>query len=154
RPDLKPFKRGWYLTGDIGYVAHGEVFVIGRSKDLIINAGKNIYPQDIEAIVNEVPGIRAGRAVAFGVADQREGTELIAVVAEVATDDLAERKKIAASIRRSIVARSMVTVTYVHLVGPKWLVKTSSGKIARSANRDKWRSEVSKPRGDRGDDLI
>jgi acyl-CoA synthetase (AMP-forming)/AMP-acid ligase II len=153
RPDLEPFKSGWYLTGDIGYLAGGEVFVIGRSKDLIINAGKNIYPQDIEAIVNEVPGIRAGRAVAFGVADEREGTELIAVVAEVATEDQAERKKIAALIRRSVVARSLVTVTYVHLVGPKWLVKTSSGKLARSANREKWRSEMTKARGARGDDL-
>jgi acyl-CoA synthetase (AMP-forming)/AMP-acid ligase II len=153
RPDLEPFKSGWYLTGDIGYLVDGEVFVIGRSKDLIINAGKNIYPQDIEAIVNEVPGIRAGRAVAFGVADQREGTELIAVVAEVATGDPAERKKIAALIRRSVVARSLVTVTYVHLVGPKWLVKTSSGKLARSANREKWRSEMTKTRGTSGADL-
>ena len=150
RPDLKPLSSGWYLTGDIGYLADDEVFVIGRSKDLIINAGKNIYPQDIEAIVNEVPGIRAGRAVAFGVADEREGTELIAVVAEVATDEPAERKKIAALIRRSVVARSLVTVTYVYLVGPKWLVKTSSGKLARSANRDKWRSEMAKARGSRG----
>ncbi len=153
RPDLKPFKSGWFLTGDIGYLADGEVFIIGRSKDLIINAGKNIYPQDIEAIVNEVPGIHAGRAVAFGVADEREGTELIAVVAEVATEDTADRKKIAASIRRTVVARSMVTVSYVHLVGPKWLVKTSSGKIARSANREKWQFEISQARDSGGDDL-
>jgi fatty-acyl-CoA synthase len=143
RPDLQPFKNGWYLTGDTGYLAEGEVFVIGRSKDLIINAGKNIYPQDIEAIINEIPGIHAGRAVVFGVADEREGTELIAVVAEVAAEDPAARKEIAAAIRRSVVAHSMVTVSYVHLVGPKWLVKTSSGKIARSANRAKWRSETS-----------
>ena len=46
RPDLNPFEDGWYLTGDMGYVADGEVYIVGRSKDLIINAGKNIYPQD------------------------------------------------------------------------------------------------------------
>ena len=59
----------------------------GRSKDLIINAGKNVYPQDLEAIVNEIEGVHAGRAVAFGVPDEKEGTELIAIIAEVQTDD-------------------------------------------------------------------
>jgi len=142
RPDLVPFKDGWYLTGDTGYLADGEVFIVGRSKDMIINAGRNIYPQDIEAIVNEIPGIRAGRAAAFGVIDEREGTELIAVVAEVATDDADLRKDISAKIRQSVAAQSTVTVSFVHLVGPKWLIKTSSGKIARSANRDKWLRET------------
>ncbi|MGH2537360.1 MAG: AMP-binding protein [Candidatus Promineifilaceae bacterium] len=142
RPDLNPFRDGWYLTGDMGYLAGGELFVIGRSKELIINAGKNIYPQDIEAIVNAVPGVRPGRAVAFGVADEREGTELIAVVAEVTADDPAARQRIAAAIRQAVARQSMVSVSYVHLVGPKWLLKTSSGKIARGANRDKWLAET------------
>jgi acyl-CoA synthetase (AMP-forming)/AMP-acid ligase II len=141
RDDLDPFVDGWFLTGDRGYIADGEVYVIGRSKDLIINAGKNIYPQDIEAIVNTVPGVHAGRSVVFGVPDEREGTELIAVVAEVATDDTDERKDIWQAIRQTVVRQTEVTVNYVHLVGPKWLIKTSSGKIARAANRDKWLAE-------------
>ena len=141
RPDLQPFHGGWYLTGDMGYVAEGEVYIVGRLKDLIINAGKNIYPQDIEAIVNTVPGVHAGRAVAFGVPDEREGTELIAVVAEVNTQDTAARKHIATQIRQTVARQSMVTVSYVHLVDSRWLVKTSSGKIARRANRDKWLAE-------------
>jgi acyl-CoA synthetase (AMP-forming)/AMP-acid ligase II len=141
RPDLQPFTPdGWFRTGDLGYVAEGEVYVIGRSKDLIINAGKNVYPQDIEAVVNEVPGVHAGRAVAFGVPDEREGTELIAVVAEVRTEDTAERQAISRAIRQEVARRSAVTVTFVELVGPKWLLKTSSGKIARGANREKWLS--------------
>jgi len=143
RPDLNPFEDGWYLTGDMGYVADGEVYIVGRSKDLIINAGKNIYPQDIEAIVNEVPGVHTGRAVAFGVPDEREGTELIAVVAEVGSDDPRERKKIATAIRQTVARQSMITVSYVHLVDAHWLIKTSSGKIARAANRDKWLAETS-----------
>jgi len=142
RPDLDPFQAGWYLTGDLGYLADGEVYVIGRSKDLIINAGKNIYPQDIEAIVNEIPGVHAGRAVVFGVLDEREGTELIAVVAEVKPDDTEERRDIARAIRQQVARQTMVTVTYVHLVGSKWLLKTSSGKIARGASRDKWLREI------------
>jgi acyl-CoA synthetase (AMP-forming)/AMP-acid ligase II len=141
RPDLKPFQEGWYLTGDMGYMSEGQVYIIGRSKDLIINAGKNVYPQDIEAIINGVPGVHAGRAVAFGVYDEREGTELVAVVAEVDTEDSRERKEIGKRIRQEVARQSMVTVSYVKLVGDRWLIKTSSGKIARAANRDKWRSE-------------
>ncbi len=138
RPDLEPFQDGWFLTGDRGYIASGEVYVIGRSKDLIINAGKNVYPQDIEAIVNELPGIHAGRAVVFGVPDRKEGTELIAVVAEVEDLDPAQRKQISKQIRLEVGRQSMVTVSYVDFVEPKWLIKTSSGKIARAANREKW----------------
>jgi acyl-CoA synthetase (AMP-forming)/AMP-acid ligase II len=141
RPDLKPFHEGWFLTGDKGYLADGQLYIVGRSKDLIINAGKNIYPQDIEAIVNEVPGVRPGRAVAFGIMDEREGTELVAVVAETITEDPEKRREIAAQIRRDVVKHSMVTINYVQVVGAKWLIKTSSGKIARGANRDKWLRE-------------
>ena len=142
RPDLQPFNDGWYETGDKGYLADGELYVNGRTKDLIINAGKNVYPQDLEAIVNEVEGVHAGRAVAFGVPDQKEGTELIAIVAEVKTEDPDERKQISSTIRQTIVKQTAVSVTYVQLVAPKWLIKTSSGKIARAANRDKWLSRI------------
>ena len=141
RPDLNPFHNGWFRTGDKGYIADDEIYVIGRSKDLIINAGKNIYPQDIEAIVNEVPGVYAGRAVVFGVPDEREGTELIAVVAETREEDAAARRAIGKAIRQEVARRSTVTASFVQLVDAKWLLKTSSGKIARAANREKWLSE-------------
>jgi len=141
RPDLQPFKDGWYLTGDRGYIADGEIYVVGRSKDLIINAGKNVYPQDIEALVNTVPGVHAGRAVAFGVPDVREGTELIAVVAEVETESEEERQAIDRAIRQTVAQGSTVTVSFVKLVDSRWLIKTSSGKIARAANREKWLRE-------------
>lgn len=139
RADLQPFDAdGWYRTGDRGYLAKGEVYIIGRSKDLIINAGKNIYPQDIEAIVNTIPGIHPGRVVAFGIPDSREGTELIAVVAEVDTEDTPERKKLTQTIRQKVGQQSDVTVSFVSLVERGWLIKTSSGKIARGKNREKW----------------
>jgi len=72
------------------------------------------------------------------VPDEREGTELIGVVAEVTVDDPQERKHLAAQIRNTVAKQSMVTVTYVYLVGERWLIKTSSGKIDRAANREKW----------------
>jgi len=138
RPELQPFKDGWYLTGDMGYMAQGEVYIVGRAKDLIINAGKNIYPQDIEAIVSEVSGVRAGRAAAFGVTDDREGTELIALVAEVEEGAQESRQEINRAIRQALSHRAGLTASFVELVDPGWLIKTSSGKVARSANRDKW----------------
>jgi len=142
RDDLQPFDvDGWYKTGDKGYVTDGEVYIVGRSKDLIINAGKNIYPQDIEAIVNSVAGVHPGRAVVFGVADEREGTELIAVVAEVDTNEAAFRKQITQQIRQQVGRQSDITLNFVTLVDKGWLIKTSSGKIARSKNRDKWLQE-------------
>lgn len=141
RPDLDAaaLREGWYLTGDMGYLADGEVYVVGRKKDLIINGGRNLYPQDIEAIVGGVPGVHVGRAVAFGVPDEREGTELIAVVAEV--DDPDADTGIAQAIREAVSAQAGVTATYVRLVDSRWLIKTSSGKMARAANRDKWAAE-------------
>src|SRR5690606_29468204 len=136
---LNPFTPdGWYRTGDMGYRAANAIYVIGRYKDLIINAGKNIYPQDIEAIVNTIPGIHPGRVVAFGVPDEREGTELIAVVAGVDVADPAQQREIGRQIRQRVSQQSMAAVSVVQLVEPGWLIKTSSGKMARAANRDKW----------------
>jgi acyl-CoA synthetase (AMP-forming)/AMP-acid ligase II len=135
--DAAAMHDGWYLTGDNGYVADGEVYVVGRKKDLIINGGRNLYPQDIEAAVNGVPGVHPGRVVAFGVADEREGTELVAVVAEV-DDDPSGHVAIVHGIRKAVQSQADVTATYVQLVDSRWLIKTSSGKIARAANREKW----------------
>jgi acyl-CoA synthetase (AMP-forming)/AMP-acid ligase II len=142
RPELDAelFVDGWYRTGDLGYLADGELYVVGRQKDLIITGGKNLHPHDLEAIVNGVPGVHPGRAVAFGVPDVDEGTELIAVVAEVDAEHEGDAR-IALGIRRALAAQAGVVASYVHLVGPKWLLKTSSGKLARSANRDKWLAE-------------
>jgi len=143
RDDLNAtlWQDGWYATGDMGYMVDGEVYIVGRKKDLIINGGKNVYPQDLEAIVNTVEGVHKGRAVAFGVYDERDGTELIGVVAEVHTDDAEHRQRIAGEIRQRIAQQTTVTASYVYLVDEKWLLKTSSGKIARAANRDKWLAE-------------
>jgi acyl-CoA synthetase (AMP-forming)/AMP-acid ligase II len=143
RPDLDAglFHDGWYRTGDLGYLLAGELYVVGRKKDLIISAGKNLHPHDLEVVVHSVAGVHPGRAAVFGIADEVEGTELVAVVAEVDSEDPIVRKAIGAAIRAALVAQAGVVASYVHLVGPQWLLKTSSGKVARSANREKWLSE-------------
>ncbi len=144
RPDLteKAFVDGWYLTGDLGYIANGEVFVTGRKKDLIIVGGKNVYPQDLERLAGNVPGIHPGRVVAFGVYDEEQGTEEVVLVAEADGADEAARQTLGDEVRQRITRGTDVTLRHAHIVGPKWLIKTSSGKIARAANREKYLAEI------------
>ena len=144
RPDAteKAFINGWYLTGDYGYLVNGELFITGRKKDVIIVGGKNIYPQDLELLAYEVHGVHAGRASAFGVFNETTGTEDVVIVAEVDPTEQVEQQKIADGIRAAVTRGSAVALRYVHLVGKHWLVKTSSGKTARSANREKFLKEM------------
>jgi acyl-CoA synthetase (AMP-forming)/AMP-acid ligase II len=144
RPDLteKVFRDGWYLTGDYGYVSNGEVFVSGRKKDMIIVGGKNIYPQDLESLTYEVPGVHAGRSVAFGMFDEAQGTEDVVIIAEGDSDDPVEQQKIADAIRLHVTKNSAIALRHVKVVGPKWILKTSSGKTARSANKEKFLKEA------------
>jgi acyl-CoA synthetase (AMP-forming)/AMP-acid ligase II len=156
RPDLtqKALLEGWYMTGDLGYLANGELFVTGRKKDLIIVGGKNIYPQDLEYLASEVEGVHAGRVAAFGVFNERTGTEDVVIVAEADYDLLETRQpgssdiqdqteRIAAEIRERVTRGSDIALRYVHVVDRNWLLKTSSGKVARRANREKYLSEFS-----------
>jgi fatty-acyl-CoA synthase len=140
RPDLteQAFLDGWYLTGDLGYLAGGELYVTGRKKDLIIVGGKNIYPQDLERLASEVEGVHPGRMVAFGVFNEQAGTEDVIIVAEVDSVDLVERQRIAEAVRSRVTQGSDISVRQVAIVGRGWLLKTSSGKVARRANREKY----------------
>ena len=144
RPDLteKAFRDGWYLTGDYGYISNGEVFVSGRKKDMIIVGGKNIYPQDLESLTYEVPGVHAGRSVAFGMFDEAQGTEEVVIIAEGDSDDAGEQQKLADAIRLHVTKNSAIALRHVRVVGPKWILKTSSGKTARSANKEKFLQEL------------
>ena len=144
RPDLteQAFHDGWYLTGDYGYILNGEVFVSGRKKDMIIVGGKNVYPQDLEALTYEVPGVHAGRSVAFGMFDETQGTEEVVIIAEGDSDDSAEQQKLADAIRLHVTKNSAIALRHVKVVGPKWILKTSSGKTARTANKEKFLREL------------
>jgi acyl-CoA synthetase (AMP-forming)/AMP-acid ligase II len=144
RDDLtqKAFTDGWYLTGDYGFMLNGELFVSGRKKDMIIVGGKNVYPQDLESLTYEVPGVHAGRSVAFGIFDEEQGTEEVVIIAEVDSDDAAEQQKIADAIRLHVTKNSAIALRYVKVVDPQWIVKTSSGKTARSANKEKFLKEL------------
>jgi fatty-acyl-CoA synthase len=144
RPDLteKAFRDGWYLTGDYGFILDGELFVSGRKKDMIIVGGKNIYPQDLESLTYDVPGVHAGRSVAFGLFDEAQGTEEVVIIAEVDSDDEEEQRRVADALRAYVTKNSAIALRHVKVVGPKWIVKTSSGKTARSANKEKFLTEL------------
>lgn len=140
RPDLthKTFKNGWYLTGDLGYIVNNEVFITGRKKDLIIIGGKNVYPQDIEMLAMEVPGVHQGRVVAFGIFNEELGTEEVEVIAEVDEDEPGKLEMISDQIQQAVTRGSAISLRQVLLVKKKWLIKTSSGKVARIANKEKY----------------
>jgi fatty-acyl-CoA synthase len=140
RPDLtaKAIVDGWYHTGDIGFCMGEELYVVGRKKDLLIIGGENIYSQDIEEVVCSHPAIHDGRAIALGVYNPDLGTEDIVVVAEVEREELlADAATIEPEIRGQVVAASGVSVRTIFLKPPKWIVKSTAGKAARSATREK-----------------
>ena len=133
---------GWYHSGDLGYLADGHLFITGRKKDLIIVAGKNLYPQDIERAVSAVPGIYPGRCVALGVDDTAVGTQRLVVLAEVAEPGLIECRELALAVRAAVGERMDCAIDDLRLVPHMWLLKTSSGKIARRPNLERYRAEL------------
>jgi len=144
RPDLtaKAMRDGWYCSGDLGFCLDSELYVIGRKKDLIIVAGKNIYPQDVEEIVSSHPAVHDGRVIAFGLFNPDLGTEDIVVVAEVnKREQLGEAMAIERDLRNAIVAELGVAARGVYLKPPKWIVKSTAGKPARSTTREKFFAE-------------
>ncbi len=126
---------GWMDSGDLGYWADGELYVTGRQKDLIIKAGRNLYPQEVEDIVGAVPGIRKGCVAAFGVHDPSVGTERLVVVAETRTRPGPERERLRAAVLDRVVAALGIPADVVVIADPHAVLKTSSGKVRRSATR-------------------
>jgi fatty-acyl-CoA synthase len=140
RPDLTSLslRDGWYWSGDLGFVLDRELYVTGRKRDLIIVGGKNIYPQDLEEIACAHPLIHDGRAVAFGLYNPDLGTEEIVLVAETEElSDLGDPSLVEKTIRASIVAELGVAPRAIYLKPPRWIVKSTAGKPARSATREK-----------------
>ena len=133
---------GWHATGDFGFVADGELFVIGRFKDIVIVGGNNIFPEDVEAVVNSVPGIHAGRVVAFGVEDKEFGTQGLAVVAEM-KDEFREDAalQLETTIRKLVLTAIGTAARYVSVVPQKWIVKSTAGKISRRETRERFLRE-------------
>lgn len=130
-------QQGWYKTGDLGYRVGKEYFVCSRKKDLLILNGVNVFPQDVEELVSSIDGILAGRVVAFSQFSEQYQSEMLTVLAESAVP-ASERNNSIIRVRQAILATLQIASFQVHLLPPMWLLKSSSGKIARQANKSKW----------------
>jgi len=130
------FRGDWLDTGDLGYVAGGELYLTGRAKDLIIRAGQHVHPAEAETAIGNIPGIRKGCVTVFGVPDPGSGTEKVVVLAETRETDPPKKE----DLRREITERVSMLLGAppddVVLAPPHAVLKTSSGKLRRSACRE------------------
>ncbi len=130
------FHGDWLDTGDRAYIAGGDLYITGRTKDIIIRAGRNIYPQELEQAVGEIPGIRKGLVAAFGSTDPDSGTERLVVLAETRKKDPDELEALRTQINAVAVDLVGTPPDDVVLAPPNTVLKTSSGKIRRAASRE------------------
>jgi 1-acyl-sn-glycerol-3-phosphate acyltransferase len=130
----------WADTGDLGYLAGGELYLTGRAKDVIIRGGRNLHPQELEEAVGRLDGVEHAGVAVFGCPDPVRGTEHLIVVAETPLQDPQAR----AELRRAITALSVSLIggppNEVVLAAPGTVPKTSSGKIRRAAARDRYQA--------------
>jgi fatty-acyl-CoA synthase len=135
------FVGNWYRTGDLGFIDAGELFVIGRLKDMIIINGKNFYAHDIEAVLSDIEGVKPGRVTVFGVYARSRGSEQVIVVAEAQVDW--EKTSLPSKIAGTLERNFGINPGDVRIVAAGWLIKTTSGKISRSANVQKYLTSFS-----------
>lgn len=127
---------GWLYTGDLGFLLDGDLFVCGRIKDLIIVAGRNYHPSDVELVVSNVPGIRTGRVVAFSLAAlEDDGAERVVVCAETKAKQ-AQYGPIAEQVKSHVLEALGLKVSDVVLLARGCLPRTSSGKLQRNKTRE------------------
>lgn len=124
------FRGGALSTGDYGFLLDGELFVTGRRKELIIHAGRNYYPQDLEAAASSVPGVR--QVAAFGVTSAALGTEEIVLLVDARASSTEDKQRIITSCRQQVLATLAVSVSEVCLVSSRTIPKTTSGKLRRT----------------------
>ncbi len=134
---------GWLDTGDMGYVADGYLYIVGRAKDMIIINGKNHWPQDIEWAVEQLPGFNHGDIAAFSV-ESEGGEEAPAVLVHCRTSEPEERVKLRDSIREKVQAVTGMNCV-VELVPPRTLPRTSSGKLSRAKAKRQYLSGEIEP---------
>ncbi len=130
------FNGEWLDSGDLGYVAGGDIYLSSRSKDIIIRGGRNIYPYEVEEAVGNIPGIRKGCVAVFGSSDSKSGTDRIIVLAESRETDNTILQTLSEQIYMVATDLMDISPDEVVLAPPHTLLKTSSGKIRRAAIRE------------------
>jgi len=130
------FDGSWLDSGDLAYIAEGDVYLTSRIKDIIIRGGRNIYPYELEEAIGDIPGIRKGCVAVFGSPDPASGTERMIVVAESREGEAATLEALQAQIRGVATDLLGMPPDDVVLATPHTVLKTSSGKIRRAAVRE------------------
>jgi acyl carrier protein len=130
------FHGDWLDSGDRAYVAEGSVYLTGRTKDIIIRGGRNFYPYELEEAVGGIGGIRKGCVAVFASPDPRSGSERLIVVAETRETEPEKLNDLHRQIQEVSVDLLALPADEVVLVPPHAVLKTSSGKIRRTAVRE------------------
>ncbi len=130
------FHDGWLDSGDLAYLAGGDVYITGRVKDVIIRAGRNIYPHELEEAIGNLPGIRKGCVAVFGSIDRVTATEKLVVLAETRETEPDARERLQTAITALAVDLAGAAPDDVVLAPPHTVLKTSSGKVRRAASRE------------------
>jgi acyl-CoA synthetase (AMP-forming)/AMP-acid ligase II len=133
---------GWLDTGDQGYMVGPDLFFVARQKDLVVIGGEKYAPQDLETAINQVPGVRQGCAVVFGILNEARGTEDVYAVVETRETAPEAQAKLIEAIRVAVVGATGIGLRHVLLVPPGGVEKTTSGKLARSATRRRWAADL------------
>lgn len=130
------FTGPWVKTGDVGFVADGDLYISGREKDVIIVRGRHFFPEEVEAVALEVPGVRTGGVIAFGIVDPSGGPEKVIVVIEV--DAKVDADPLKKAVREHIADRLDLLVHEVVTTSARSVPRTASGKPRRGEARQRW----------------
>lgn len=131
-PTRALFHDGWLDSGDRAYMVDGGVFITGRQKDIVIRAGRNIYPEEMEEALGDIDGVRTSRVAVFGSNDPDSGTERLVVVAETRLSDESARSQLREKIVALTTDLAGTSPDDVVLAPAGTVLKTSSGKLRRS----------------------
>ena len=135
----RKLRDGWYHTGDVGFLRDGELYLLGRTDDLVILNGRNVFAHHVEFAINaEVTGVKAGRCIALGVFSAEVGSQELVILAETDGADPAAHRILGRNIKGIVLNAFGVMPKEVKLVPAGWLAKTTSGKIARDLNLRKY----------------
>ncbi len=142
------FDNGWLESGDRAYIAAGDLYLTGRTKDIIIRAGRNIYPAELEDAIGDLDGVRKGHVAVFGSMDRTSSTERVVVLAETRKKSDAAKTELRSAINARAADLMGASPDEVVLAPPNSVLRTSSGKIRRAATRSLYeQGRIGKPRG-------
>ena len=131
-----------YFTRDLGFTLEGEVYVLGRTDDVIIVNGRNVYAHQVESILSMIEGIKPGRSAALGLVNRSTGSEVLITVCELEIGVSAtERNGLKRGIKKAVFDEIGIAPQKIEFVKPGWIRKTSSGKISRKENLRRYLDE-------------